>query len=88
MITTLIFLLRAVRAICGLYVILVGFALVFVIAASSSLPVSRLASAGILLGLIAILVAKFFGLRALVNRVHKWKYGEMHPTLGQKRWAL
>lgn len=88
MIATLILLLRTIRTICGLYVVLVGFALVLLVAESGSLPVSLPASSAILLGLMGILIAMFFGLRGLLNRIHKWKYGEVHPTLGRRKWAL
>ena len=88
MVTALIVLLRVVRAICGLYVILVACGLILLIAGAAVHPVQLLTASAILLGLIGSLLSIFFGLRWLVNRVHKWKFGEVHPVLGHRRWAL
>ncbi|MFC4161918.1 hypothetical protein [Chitinimonas lacunae] len=30
----------------------------------------------------------FFGLRALINKIHTKKYGSPHPLLGKSTWAL
>jgi hypothetical protein len=66
----------------------VGFALVLFAAASNVLTVDQPALSAVLLGLMGILIGIFFGLRTLVNRVHTWKYGHVHPILGRRKWAL
>ncbi|RYF30621.1 MAG: hypothetical protein EOO23_04725 [Comamonadaceae bacterium] len=88
MVTAFIFLLRMVRAICGLYIIVFSFGLVLLVAGAAVFPVHLLAASAILLGLMGLLLSVFFGLRWLVNRVYKWKYGGAHPVLGHRRWAL
>jgi hypothetical protein len=88
MITALIFLLRLARAICGLYVIVLVFGLILFIAGAAVLPINLFLTSTIMVGLIGLFLSVFFGLRWLVNWLHKWKYGEAHPVLGIRRWAL
>ena len=89
MITAFIVLLRVVRAICGLYIIFVGVGLVILFTQVAVLPIHNLpASIAFALGLMGLLLCVFFGLRWVVNRIYKWKHGEVHPVLGLRRWAL
>ena len=84
----MITILRLLRAGCGLYMILVVFALLLLVTQFRSMPVDGLPSVSILVAILLVLGGFFAGLRSLINRLHERQYGCRHPTLGERTWAL
>ena len=84
-----IFAVRLIRAIVGLYVVTIAGVVPLLLMYAPSLPLTSpflvVASLFVPLGLC---VAVFLGLGALVNRFHIMDRGVRHPTIGRSKWAL
>jgi len=84
-------LLRFIRGFCGFYFALQIFGLlpVFTWLQNPSAVTSGMwAHVFIKIILLALFGGLFFGLRKLINKFYLKKHGVLHPTLGDRKWAL